>query len=449
MAARRRRNVEEAPMLRSLADRLAPLLAVLILPALLAGPAPGQTLTFTTSSPMGRDGGAPPIASTHLDRYADVLGLDEGQRAVADDLFETFGRRATAARVERDEQLGDLRAEARESGDFSLLLEEMPEIQARYAAEIDRLRARFFGDLRLLLTPEQEARWGELERVRRRLETIGDGTLSGESVDLIRIVEDLSLPAEVERALAPTMERYAADLDRALIERNRLREASEVGLEPGRVDLESIEGSMDGIREASEAVRAVNERYARVITGVLPEDEAARFDRAVRRASFPSVYREPYALQAMRAALELDDLDADQRAELERLLASYERDLDRANDAWASAIAADEANRREVAIRGPGGSPMRLMVGEASEEVEAARDARRDLNRDALARVRGLLTPEQRDRLPERDTDRRLPSGGGRTQMMFVERSVRDADGDGEPEEEDVDVRPGEGGGGR
>ncbi len=407
--------------------------------SLIAGAAAAQNFSFTTTSSIGGGDGDQPITSRHVDRYADVLGLTDDQRDVVDDLFSTFGREYTAARVERDEKMGDLRAEAQESGDFQIFMEDMPKIDKKFNTEVDRLRDRFFEDLRLLLTADQDARWADLERTRRRVESIGAGTLSGESVDLISIVDDLEAPGEVEADLEPTLDRYESDLDRALEKRERLRADSGEGMGPGRVDIEAMEETMGEVREASAEVRDVNQRYARQISGMLPTELAERFDEAVQRASFPSVYRETYTSQVLGTAMEFDDLDADQRAQLERLMGEYRAALDRANDEWAEAIAANEENQRTAILTGPGGNPMTLMIGEESEELEDVRSARRDLNRDMLARVRNLLSPDQRSRLPERDLDRR-PNPGGGNRMMFVEMRTEDGDGDGQADGEDVDV---------
>jgi Spy/CpxP family protein refolding chaperone len=392
----------------------------------------GQNISFTTTSTIGGGDGASQIASSHVERYAAVLGLSEDQRAVVDDLFESYSREFTAARVERDEQLGDLRAEARESGDHSVFIEDMPRVTEAFKKESDRLRDRFFDDLRLLLTAEQDARWSDVERTRRRVETIGNGSLSGESVDLVRIVEDLDVPAAIAADLAPTMDGYEADLDRALARRNDLRGESSGDMRSGEMDLGRMEETMDDIREASAEVRDVNERYARRISGTLPTDLAERFDRAVRRASFPSVYRETYTSQALGAALEFDDLDADQRAQLERLLEEYEVGLERANERYARAIADNEVNQRTAVLTGPGGNPMTVMIGEESEELEDVRKERRALNREMLSRVRGLLSPEQRDRLPDRE-ERRVPSGGA-ARMVFLEIEESHDEGEDEPE---------------
>jgi hypothetical protein len=408
---------------------------------LIAGAGAAQNVSLTTTSQIGGGGGAAPIAERHVDRYAEVLGLTADQRDVADDLFATFTREYTAARVEHDEQMGDLRAEAQESGDFELFVTEMPRVSRRFNQEVDRLRDRFFDDLRLLLTADQDARWGDLERTRRRVETIGEGTLSGESVDLVSLIDDLEPPAAIRADLAPTLDRYEADLDRALQKRNELREERSEGMEPGRLDIEAMEETMRDVREASAEVRDVNQRYARRVSGMLPTELAERFDRMVRRASFPTVYRETYTSRVLGTALEFDDLESDQRNELERLMDEYRRRLDDANDRWAEAIAANEENQRSAILTGPGGEPVTLMIGEESEELEDVRKARRDLNRDMLSRVRGLLSPEQRSRLPEREVERRVNPGGG-ARMMFIEMSAEDDDGDGEPDTEDVDIRP-------
>src|SRR3954464_12538360 len=55
----------------------------------------------------------------------------------------------------------------------------------------EQVKKAFLDDLKSLLSKEQEARWPIVERELRRLKQVGSGKLSGESVDLVRLTEDV------------------------------------------------------------------------------------------------------------------------------------------------------------------------------------------------------------------------------------------------------------------
>lgn len=405
-----------------------------------------EAQSMSVTQRIGSEGSSgAPVSSAHLTRYAEVLGLSADQLAAAELLLDGLIERHTLAQVEMNEKLGDLRAEAAESGDFRIFMEEMPAARARYSDERDAIERAFFDDLRLLLTSEQETRWDGVERTRRRLTTIGNGSLAGETVDLVALCEELEPSPETEAELAPLLRRYEMDLDRALLARNAMQDErrdlmseSGPGWNPGesRFDVQEVMRIAEKIREASAEVRDVNESYARQIRGVLTGETGERFDRLWRKWSYPKVYAETYTNRVLNAALEFEDLDAAQRERLDSLLDRYERELERANEAWARAIAESDAEGTSAVMIGGGGGGM-MMIEEGDIEggpIDEARRARRDLNRNYLAQVRGMLSPDQRTRLPAREMPQ--PPGGGTPggqhfEFISVEMQEDDVDGGG------------------
>lgn len=397
---------------------------------------------------FGGGGGTPPVSSREIDRYAELLELSPAQREAVDDLFEGMLQEHLDAVTERDEAMDDLRAEAEETNDHRLMMEELPEVMGRYRDRSEDMKDALFDDLRLLLSADQEAHWPRLERMRRRLTLAGNGQLSGESVDLIELTRDMELSDDTRQALAPVLDRYEVAFDRALQEREEQRKASMMALPDGggamEIDFEALMASREKVREASQKVCEVNSTYARQVEGVLPDSRREAFEEAMRRASFPQVYRDSYTGTVIGTVEGFEDLTPEQQSEVDAIRAAYERELASVNDAWAGAIADAEAE-------GGSGGPMRFAGGAGggmvimtdagdTEEIEEARTARRDLDRRYLSRVRDLLSTEQRSRLPRRSEVRREGTGSqGGGNFMAFEMIVDDGGN-----EEDVNVTGGD-----
>lgn len=367
---------------------------------------------------MGRDAFEPPVNSADLERYAAILALTPEQKETAKVLLEaSLAEFQPAAKSARD-KLEELRAEFRETRDPSVW-QGMGDIMRDYRTARTAVERAFMSDLQALLTDEQAARWPKVERTHRRERTLARGLMSGERVDLVKIVEGLNLPEPDKAALRPVLEQYEADLDRELVKRNELYDDAERrGMELWQ-DPEAREEMFNKGREASKRVRDVNERYARQLEGLLPDGPRAAFTERVKRESFPGVYRETYAQRVLDAAVKFADLDDAQRTSLTALRDSYMRDLAASNAKMEAAIRErEESADFGQAFFGRGGGPMQEL-----------RQQRRDLDRNTVQRVRDLLTEDQRSRLPERMAD---DEEGGRAPDGAMRRRGGGDDDDGD-----------------
>lgn len=180
---------------------------------------------------LDQSNAGPPVSLTQLGIYSDVLGLDDDQRLIARGLWETALDEHRRTWTMSREALADLRAvrAASEAGDraFMVMLssdstEEAQAINERYEREREGIVRQFFDELRVVLTREQEERWGALEQAVRRQETLAAwSTFSEERADLVELVHALdvgSMPSELEAVL----EEYSSVLDGVLVSRNRL-----------------------------------------------------------------------------------------------------------------------------------------------------------------------------------------------------------------------------------
>lgn len=393
---------------------------------------------FRGMGPMGgfaQDMFTPGVDRRDLERYESILQLTREQQDTVRALFEGYNEEFRAAASKAREKMDAAREAARESGDRSAF-QGMRGMFQELRTQRNAMEQAFFTDVQAVLTPQQQERWPVVERVRRRERTVQRGLMSGERVDVIRIVEGQKLPADTKAALGPVLEQYEAELDKALIDRNKVYDEglARMGDLFDREDRDAARAEaqkqMDTARQASVRVRDINRRYARQVQQMLPEAAQWEFEREVKRASFPFVYREARVSRELSAAKGFGDLDEGQREGLAALNESYQRDFAALNDQLARAteeaeetITADRVfrARRDEMDDGPAGDLWRK---------------RRELERATGESLRKLLRPEQVERLPKPERDE--PNDDG------PRRFRRQAEDGGEG-----DARPQRGGGGR
>jgi hypothetical protein len=165
-------------------------------------------------------------------------------------------------------------------------------------------------------------------------------------------------------------------------------------------DMDKAQDLLEKGREASIAVRDVNAKFARQIEGMLPADKQAAWKDAVRRASFPQIYRPSQASRALEAAAGFSDLDDSQRTSLAALQATYSRDSASVNSRLAEEQQKAEETMTigQIMRRGRGGGG-----GQDEGPMGDLRRERRDLDRTTLESLKKILKPEQVERLPSND----------------------------------------------
>ncbi|MBL8991210.1 MAG: hypothetical protein JNJ48_06485 [Phycisphaerae bacterium] len=366
---------------------------------------------------MGGMGGrmGAPFSPSDVDKFAPILNLTEEQKEAAKTLLTGhlagYQEKADEFRKEMDR----VREEFRETRDPSVW-GGLREAGTKLAEARKAMETAYVADLKAILNDDQIAAWPRVEMMRRREQTINMGLMAGERVDVIRIVDQLKPAPEVMETLRPILDAYAGDVDRALQKRNELYER---GMQQGMEmfqngDTAGIQKMFEEAREASTAVRDTNRRYARQVEGALPPELAAKFAAEFKRESFPQVYRDRYAAQALKAAAAFDDLDEAQKASIASLMESYQRDSASLNEKGEKATEAQEAafNPAQMMQRGPGGGGG---FGD-NPAMQEYRTARRDLDNRTVEALKAILNEQQRTRLPEQggggDGGPRMRQGG-------------------------------------
>lgn len=384
-----------------------------------------QTVSVRATSPMGGRG-AGQVTTRSMERYADMLGLDQTQRETAMAILEGYAATCEQARKAQRDAMDELRRSSEDTGDHGVFMEKMPAIQKKSREATQAAEKSLFADLKSLLTSEQEARWTGVERMRRR-ETGLRGGLSGESLDLADVVHTMKLPAESTQLVAPMLEDYETTMDSHL----KAKEAAQSdapAFEPGKpMDVEAMQKQMEASRQMGEKIVQLNATTAEKIKGALPEELQQKFAAEVKRRSFPSVYRDSRVSKDLEAALSMSDLDESQRERLREIKASYARDIGPLNDRWADAIRDSEKSGQEGGMALGGGGFVSMRMGEEPESLREARKARREMDDKARERLKSVLRPEQQERLPKASPGGDEDMGHGEPTMMFVVEERADA----------------------
>lgn len=361
----------------------------------------------------GMFGSGAPLSTDEIARIAKVVGFNAEQGEAAKALMEGYLPEYQKKADEQTKFMEDLREQFRDTRDPSVWQDAAPKMQA-FRTYRDDWRKKVLADVQALATPEQAANWPKVDRMLRRdsMRNAFGPSLSGERVDVIKLVEDLKLPAEKMTDVQPILDAYDVELDRDLAKRIELRDsAMGAGADAFRNgDMAKMEEMLKENREAAIKVRDVSRKYARQIEGVLDDASKAKFTAAFKQQSFPQIYRSRYGDQALTAAIAMTELEQSQRDAVTALMETYTRDTAQLNERSEKATEENEATMTVAGMMGGFGGGG---GGGGNEAMRELREQRRTLENGTLDKLKAILTPEQFAKLPERRDDNGGPGGGG------------------------------------
>jgi hypothetical protein len=393
-----------------------------------------QTMMMTTQ--RGGPGGAlreePALQPEFVKRVARVLKLAPEQVDAASSLQRGY---IDAPRPKLDE-LRRAQEEAneafRESRDISVF-EGIADKQAAARVERDANAKAFLEDFKATLSGPQLAAWPRVERAvrRERLFPQGGGAVSGDRVDVARLVESIATELAAGPEIDPVLERWETGLDTLLTEREDVRakmpkmdmgalrvNAGGPGAPqaPGAPSVDDLQKHLTDMTAVGVKLRDHNLRAARDVGALLPAERRDTFSEALRRETYPNVFGpRRRAGEALKLALGFADLSAEQRKELEALGDRYRRDSQALDDRAVAAVKAQDddlaAGKRDntnlnisMTIGGDGAS---MSAGDG-EAVKAALRERRELEARTLEAIKKQLNTEQAGRLPAASTGERV-----------------------------------------
>lgn len=374
----------------------------------------------------------PTLTSRDLDRAVKMLALDKDQEDAVKVLLESYQQSYRDKAQPVRDRMDKAREDFRETRDPSVWTDVRKETE-KFRPVGEQLTQTFMNDLKSVLNEQQAAKFPSFERALRRNQTINRGLLSGERVDLVALLEKQEIPEQSRAEIAPLVEQYEIDLDRELQARTKLWEE----LMPKMGELmpqmfggggapKELQDIMDKGRDAGMRVRDVNRRYARQISGLLPDPAKSKFDTEFERESYPMAFRDTRISRQLTAVAGFADLSAEQKTSITQLTDTFTkenesltRQLIEATDKMESTVTADQL----MTMFRPGGnddSP----VGQVNRK-------RRDLNQSTQEKLEAILTPEQVKRLPQDDRGRGgRDQGGDQPRQRGRRGNANDAGGD-------------------
>lgn len=392
--------------------RAATLVGCLAASLILAGPGEARA---QSSIGIGfyTPGGAfrPEVSARDLRVFVRVFGLSDEERAALESLHAAYVEALEVRSREIKRIVNDMLEEAEVVEDRRLI--ESSTVQGKIAEwdrEAEKMKSQFLEDLRSVLTREQESQWPILERELRRLREIGNGRMSGESVDLSRLVDTVVPGAWEHPDVADLMEQYAVGIDRLLLARDAATTKRKDDFEEAikGSDASRAERIWNDAQASRIAIRDWNARFVREIGARIDPDDAAKLDRAYFEAAYSRLCQPTRGETYIRAAANLDSLSDSQRAEVAGIMEPYER----ARLAILRRIAAAEQELQERHI------PSRLakVLGQdpegklssfdgasrlpADHPLLALRRERLELDRQYRRRIDAVLQEWQREQVP-------------------------------------------------
>jgi len=332
--------------------------------------------------------------SRELTKYSDILALDKDQKEAAKALLDGYEQAFNTKRDEMREKMQQARDDARNNGGGGGGMAAFREVGQKWQADREKLDKDFMNDLKGLLTPEQEkSNWAKFERVHRRDHSMDRGLISGERMDVIKLVEDAKLDPATKAKVDPILAQYEQDLDREIQNRDQVQKDTFSKMADAMGDQEAMQKLIQTGREAAVRVRDVNRKAAREVQAQLPEDKQFEFAKAVKLASYPNVYNETFGQRSITSVLGFRDLTDEQKQTIQAIRDSYNRDLAGLNDKIAAAQEQMEMNFNV-------GQMMQGGRGDQGEMGDLRRE-KRDLERATLDKVEGALTEDQKARMPK------------------------------------------------
>ncbi|MFT3686341.1 MAG: Spy/CpxP family protein refolding chaperone [Phycisphaerales bacterium] len=278
----------------------------------------------------------------------------------------------------------------------------------KYRAESEK---QFFTDVKGVLNKDQVSNWSAFERTHKREQSMGRGMMSGERADVVALVEQMKLSDDKMKTLDPVLAAYENEIDKPIDRRNEIQDKFMNDVDMGSLfrgdgddaTRKKAEDLMKEGREAATAIRDINRKYAKQIENTLGGEEGAKFAESFHKASFPQVYGgNRYVDRAFTSALDLKDLQPNQVEGIKALQEKYKRDVRPIDEAAEKAQEEREASFSITNMQNFG-------RGQNDEKAQEARRQRRELEDDAVTKLKAILTPEQAGKLPERGG----PNGGG------------------------------------
>ncbi len=325
-----------------------------------------------------------------VEKLTNITKMTDDQREQTLVLYDGYASGHKQLLQEADDAYKVVAEEFRESREWESFAKKQRDIVIKLFDDVRAKRATLLADMQSLLTPEQAAHWERCERFLRRDDTSRIGFMAGSMVDVAAVAEQAKVQREgpaadvldqYETAFDPVAKQWLAKLDEFFKEIKAFDPTE-------RPDEKKIFGMLQEIMELSVKIRNVNRSYAKQLQDILPEETRAAFEQRFQERSFPVVHQKGFVRNFFDNALAAEGLSSQQKDELTALRDSYTRDAALVNAEWTKEI----DRRQELATTNP-----RLLedAGAEDEALDAARKARKDLDKRTTERIENILDATQ------------------------------------------------------
>ena len=417
-----------------------------------------------------------------FDRGGRERGSDQDPSDRSNDQYEdAIGETEQVSQEQRREQAEAMRAEFRER--FEVLRDDMRSIQeariksdqmqamldARmllirdFASTKKSLRDSVELGIRALLLENQIDDWEAIERTLRRKRLLSRGRLSGESTDLVEMLDRIELPEEADVIeLQTLMNTYELDLDQALRQREGFDYADGLDL-MDQLRKWEFDTALRTIRKGlsmQESIRDLNDQYIEAISLVLPAVERQEFRTQSLMQGYSRIFRPTRVERMLVNAMEIEDLDPEILVAIAELMQGHAEEIAVSNEDLLMIYRQEDLNRNLERSM----NRINRMQGIEPEEdsfdpVQDAMDGRNQIDERYMRSLESLLTPEQFESIAGRrgrDGQQEGRRGGrdreGFSREEFMKRFDRNGDGELDDEERAAmreQFRQRRGGGGR
>jgi hypothetical protein len=322
--------------------------------------------------------------------------MDSASELQGEDGMEELQERLSAEMDEIRESMNESRAAQWESPERQSAMEDLGLYVADQLRLKRQMRFEFETDLVAILAEEQLLLWPPLKRMLVRDRLLPKGRLSGETIDVMGLVEQQSFDDETLIVLFPTMNEWDENVTAALQARDDHLVENQGALMATFGSQESSSQSvMKEQARLAETVRQINDDAVSQIASALPSEEGSAFAYIARERAYPRIFRTTRVERAYLGAIELEDLDPEILGSIVELYDALLTDLEYSNDQvlaatrrWESQETIERMNR--FASRMSGGESER-----PESPIRAAEDDRRKIEENYLEQLRMLLTEEQ------------------------------------------------------
>jgi len=326
--------------------------------------------------------------------------MDSARQLQDEDGMQELQERLNAEMEEIRQQMNEARAAQWESPERQTAMEELSLYVTDQLRIKKQMRIEFETDLVTVLNEEQLLLWPPLKRILIRDRLLPQGRLSGETLDVMGLVEQQDYDDETLSALLPAINEWDVHVTSALQARDDHLVENQGAL---MASFRSTDNASDGLMKEqarlAETVRQINDDAVMQIAMALPSEEGSAFTHLARERAYPRIFRTTRVERAYLGAMELEEIDPEILISVVELYDALLTELEYANEQILSETKrweSQEELERMIRFRS-------RMSGGQSDRPESpirkAEENRETVEENYLQQLRLLLTEEQIEEL--------------------------------------------------